>query len=863
MATATQSVKVALILDASLYNKGAVQASQATSKLGRDMDGIDAKSKSMEGSLGKAGGSLKGMSVAAGALAGTALVAFLGDAVTAAGDLEQSIGGVDAVFKDSADTIHAFGKDSAEAVGLSTNEFNKLITVTGAMLKNKGLEDFTQKSIDLVKVGADLAATYGGSAKEAVEALNAAMRGESDPIERYGISLNETAVNAELAAKGLGSLEGAALDQAKAQARIDIITRQSADALGAFGREADTLQGQQQRLTAEWENAKAELGSALLPALTDVMSALRGGVDVAVAAAKAWGELPDPIKAAAAALVIYHLAGDKIAGGATSLIGGLRRVREEMALQQALAGGITGGYQRLGDEAVKAGTKVSNAASLMAVGARTAKVAGSALLGAFGGPLGLAITGITAAIGGFVQAQADARAAAEELAATLDKQTGKFTESTRESFIKKVFGDFNEAEYARIRDSLDQAGVGISDLIAAYETGGPAIDDFKRRFDEWQRTAMAAGGPHSELAADAERIGNAYESVGADLEGARIVFDETAKVQDKVAKATGATADAATKASPKVQKFSESMEDVREDSEKAAAAAREVAEAFLAVADAAVSADKAESDYQAALDDVTAAIKENHETVNKARTELNLNTEAGRDNQAALQDLRDAALANARAMLEQGDSTDKVKSKMDAAERAFVTAAGKMGLNEDAARRMAKEYGLTRGTVDKLAGALDSVKGNYYAKVIVQTFGTEKLQALARAMAVLPGIGGIGAAITALGSGSFASGGYTGRGGKYEPAGIVHKGEYVINQDSTSKLMRDQPGLLASLNQYAQGGYVTRGTAPTSSIDTDQIVSAIAARGGTVINVDSGDRFSPRQIAMKVKSEIDWEAGRG
>lgn len=56
-----------------------------------------------------------------------------------------------------------------------------------------------------------------------------------------------------------------------------------------------------------------------------------------------------------------------------------------------------------------------------------------------------------------------------------------------------------------------------------------------------------------------------------------------------------------------------------------------------------------------------------------------------------------------------------------------------------------------------------------------------------------------------------SSGGYTGPGGKYTPAGIVHKGEFVINAASTRKLGLD---FLNRLNGYADGGYVT----PTPSI---------------------------------------------
>lgn len=52
---------------------------------------------------------------------------------------------------------------------------------------------------------------------------------------------------------------------------------------------------------------------------------------------------------------------------------------------------------------------------------------------------------------------------------------------------------------------------------------------------------------------------------------------------------------------------------------------------------------------------------------------------------------------------------------------------------------------------------------------------------------------------------TFASGGYTGAGGKYDPAGIVHAGEYVIPADATRRLGR---GFLDRLKGYAEGGYV-------------------------------------------------------
>lgn len=60
---------------------------------------------------------------------------------------------------------------------------------------------------------------------------------------------------------------------------------------------------------------------------------------------------------------------------------------------------------------------------------------------------------------------------------------------------------------------------------------------------------------------------------------------------------------------------------------------------------------------------------------------------------------------------------------------------------------------------------------------------------------------------------AFADGGYTGHGGKYDPAGIVHKGEYVFDADSTRRL---GVGFLSRLRGYADGGYVGASGMPSA-----------------------------------------------
>jgi len=314
-----QTVKVTLVAVAAPLVKGMGEASGAATKLGKDLDGAGAKAKGMESGLAGSSAALKGMAAGAAAVAGTALVAFIRDAVTEAGNLEQSVGGVDAVFGSSAKTIHDFGQGASEAVGLSRNAFNELATVTGALLKNSGIKDFSNETLRLTERAADVSATFGGTAKDAVEAFNSALKGEYNPIEKYGVKLSEATVNAALAAKGLDGLKGAALEQAKAQERVNLIMAQTADHAGRFAEEANTLQGQQQRLTAAWQDAKAELGQSLLPVLTKSAEAMKDGVSAVVAAASAWNELPGPVQSAVVAMSALVL----LRGPLNGAIGGL------------------------------------------------------------------------------------------------------------------------------------------------------------------------------------------------------------------------------------------------------------------------------------------------------------------------------------------------------------------------------------------------------------------------------------------------------------------------------------------------------------------------------------------------------------
>lgn len=207
---------------------------------------------------------------ATAALGGIALIAK--ESMAYAAEAEQSYGAVESIFADHAQGIIDKSKQAATEVGVSGREYRELSANMGAMLKNMGMpmDEVADKSQNLVGVAADLAATFGGTTKEAVESVTSLLRGETDPIEKYGVSIKQADIEARMAADGLDNLSGEAEKQAKAQTLLKLLTEQTAAAQGQFARETDTAAHKQQVATAKYNDAKEAIGTALLPIMAEL-----------------------------------------------------------------------------------------------------------------------------------------------------------------------------------------------------------------------------------------------------------------------------------------------------------------------------------------------------------------------------------------------------------------------------------------------------------------------------------------------------------------------------------------------------------------------------------------------------------------
>ena len=217
-------------------------------------------------SFGKIAGAAK---VAATAVAGIGVVGVAGalKAIDAASDLEEAISKAGVLFGDGADEIERFAEGAAKALGQSKQEAIDAAATFAIFGKSAGLagDDLVGFSTDFVELASDLASFNNTSPEDAVQAIGAALRGESEPLRRYGVLLNDATLKAEALALGIYDGEGALTAQQKVLAAEQAIYKQTADAQGDFARTSDGLANKQRILRAQLANVTTEIGSKLLP----------------------------------------------------------------------------------------------------------------------------------------------------------------------------------------------------------------------------------------------------------------------------------------------------------------------------------------------------------------------------------------------------------------------------------------------------------------------------------------------------------------------------------------------------------------------------------------------------------------------
>jgi hypothetical protein len=199
-------------------------------------------------------------------IAGTAGV-FAYSLVNAASAVEESMSKVRVVFGDSADAVIKFAEQSSSSIGLSKQQALEAAGTYGNLFQAFGIgkQASQEMSTELVKLAADLASFNNASVDDALQALRSGLSGETEPLKRFGVALNDVRLKQEALNLGLYSGKGNLDIAAKSQAAFALIMKDTALAQGDFARTSDGVANQQRILAAQFADVRAELGEALIP----------------------------------------------------------------------------------------------------------------------------------------------------------------------------------------------------------------------------------------------------------------------------------------------------------------------------------------------------------------------------------------------------------------------------------------------------------------------------------------------------------------------------------------------------------------------------------------------------------------------
>lgn len=262
-----RTMKLNLLADVSNFSSG--------------INTADTEAKGLSGKMEKYGKRMAAAFAVAAAAAGAMAVKIGMESIKAASDLNEEISKAEVIFGDTADEIKAFAETADKALGISKKEALSAAGSFAVLGKNAGLtgKELAKFSKTSTVLASDLASFYNTNAEDAIAAIGSAMRGEAEPIRKYGVlisaaSLDQAALNYET--RTGTELERDAKNQltesSKVLARYQAILDQTTDAQGDFNRTSEGLAAQQKILNAQLENLKTTMGQSLLPTMREVVT---------------------------------------------------------------------------------------------------------------------------------------------------------------------------------------------------------------------------------------------------------------------------------------------------------------------------------------------------------------------------------------------------------------------------------------------------------------------------------------------------------------------------------------------------------------------------------------------------------------
>lgn len=222
----------------------------------------------------------KGAAIFGGVTAATsALVKVTKDVVVAHGELEQQVGGTEAVFGEFAKTVQGQATQAFSKMGVSADEYMATMNKMGSLMKGSGID--TQKAMqlssDAMQRAADVASVMGISTDAAMEAIAGAAKGNFTMMDNLGVAMNATSLSAYALEKGLNKTYQEMEQGEKIELAMQMFLEKSAHAAKNYEKENQTFAGSLNTVRASFKNLLSGAGT-----IEDFMGSLTGFIQVLV-----------------------------------------------------------------------------------------------------------------------------------------------------------------------------------------------------------------------------------------------------------------------------------------------------------------------------------------------------------------------------------------------------------------------------------------------------------------------------------------------------------------------------------------------------------------------------------------------------
>lgn len=211
-------------------------------------------------------------------LAGGGLVTGVTQVIGAASDLNETIAKSGEVFGDAMDDMEAWSAEASSAFGMSQRAALDAASSFGIFANAAGKTDAEAAyfSRTLTELATDLSSFYNTSTEDAAFAIGAALRGEAEPLRKYGVLLDDATLKAKALEMGIYSGTGTLTQQQKILAAYEVILAQTTVAQGDFERTQSGVANQTRIAKARFEDLKAALGTGLLPIAATALGVFNG-----------------------------------------------------------------------------------------------------------------------------------------------------------------------------------------------------------------------------------------------------------------------------------------------------------------------------------------------------------------------------------------------------------------------------------------------------------------------------------------------------------------------------------------------------------------------------------------------------------